>query len=315
MKLVKQFWKLLKETFSAFIEDHAIKLSASLAYYTIFSIPPLLLLIITACGFFFGEEAIRGEVFGQIRGLVGDSAAVQVQEAIKNIKLAKNTTFATVFGLVMLFLGASGVFAEIQDSINYIWSLKAKPKKGLIKYLKNRLASFSMIAVVGFLLTVSLMVNAVMDLISNKLQLIFPSVTVYVFYALNVLLVLIVLTALFTIIFRTLPDGKVGLKDTMIGSLFTALLFMFGKFLIGFYLGNSGISTAYGAAGSVILLLVWVYYSAIILYFGAEFTKVYSYLFGSKIQPNSYAVYVEKKEVETGKRDPVKISPEVAKTA
>jgi membrane protein len=301
MKLLKNIWKLLKTAGIEFMDDNAIKLSAALSYYTIFAIPPLLILIIAICGFFFGADAIRGEIFGQIRGLVGDNAALQVQDIIKNVKLSHNTQIATIFGIITLLLGASGVFAEIQDSINFIWRLKAKPKKGFIKFLKNRLMSFSMIAVVGFLLMVSLIVNATMDLLSEKLQIIFPSFTVYLFYVFNILLVLLTLTMLFALIFRTLPDGRVNFKDTVIGSSFTAGLFMLGKFIIGLYLGRSAISTTYGVAGSVILILAWVYYSAIILYFGAEFTKVYAYNFGKKIRPNSYAVHIEKKELETNK--------------
>lgn len=294
----QKYGALLKETFDAFLEDNAIKLSASLSYYTIFSLPPLSIIILSITGFFFGKEAVRGQFFGQINGLVGNEAAIQIQDTIKNIELSDSNVFAAVFGGIMLLIGASGVFAEIQSSINYIWGLKAKPNKGLMKFIKNRLMSFSMIAAVGFLLLVSLTVNTVMDILNSQLVIYFPDLTVYVFYVLNILLLFLSTTLLFSIIFKTLPDGTMSWKDTFIGAAFTSFFFMLGKFAIGFYLGNSTVASIYGAAGSVIIILVWVYYSAIILYFGAEFTKVYSCKFGQKIKPNDYAVEIQKEIFE-----------------
>lgn len=293
-------WSLLKKTFDEFIDDNAIKLSASLSYYTIFSLAPLLIIILSVFSFFFGREAIAGRFFGQINGMVGTPAAIQIQATIKNIELSESGTFATIFGGIMLLIGASGVFAEIQSSINFIWGLKAKPDKGIVKFIKNRLMSFSMIASVGFLLLVSLMVNTVMDIINARLILYFPDSTIYLFYILNIIILFATTTILFMIIFKTLPDGYIAWKDAIIGSSFTSFFFMFGKFAIGFYLGSSTVATVYGAAGSVIIILIWVYYSAIILYFGAEFTKVYARDHGNKIIPNEYAVEikVEVKEVK-----------------
>lgn len=294
---------LLRETFSEFVDDNAMKLSASLSYYTIFSLPPLLMIIISLSGFFFGAEAVKGELFGQINSLVGNDAALQIQEAIKNVSLSQSNTFATVIGIIVLVIGASGIFAEIQDSINYIWGLKAKPKRGFIKFIKNRLMSFSMIGSVGFLLMVGLIVNSLMDILNKKLEALFPKEAIYLFYALNILLVFAIITLLFTVIFKTLPDGKVVLKDCVIGASFTAFLFMIGKFVIGAYLGSSAIANIYGAAGSLILILVWVYYSAMILYFGAEFTKIYANNHGQKIVPNAYSVQVLKEVVELDPKD------------
>lgn len=295
----KKTWILLKKTYTEFDDDNAIKLSASLSYYTIFSLPPLIMIILSICGVFFGVEAVTGQFFGQINGFVGNEAALEIQKMIKNVELSNNNVFATIVGVVTLVIGASGVFAEIQSSINFIWGLKPKPKKGLMKFIKNRLMSFSMIAVVGFLLLVSLTVNTVMDALNNRLMLYFPDATIYLFYVLNILILFVSTTLLFAIIFRTLPDGKIAWKDTLIGSGVTSVLFMIGKFLIGLYLGNSSVASAYGAAGSVIIILVWVYYSAIILYFGAEFTKVYALSYGKKIIPNDYAVEIKKEIFET----------------
>lgn len=297
-KFFTNIWPVLKKSGLEFFNDHDLKLGASLSYYTIFALPPLLIIIIAACGVFFGAEAVRGEIYGQIAHLVGKDAALQIQEMIRNVALSRDTVMATTIGVITLLFGASGVFGEIQDSINRIWGIKAKPNRGLIKLIRNRLISFSMIVVLGFLLLVSLILNAIMEALSNKLQNIFPHISVYLFYFLNLALLFGLITVLFAIIFKTLPDGRVHWKDALIGSTFTAFLFMIGKSAIGFYLGSSNIATTYGAAGSLIVILLWVYYSALILYFGAEFTKVYAYTFGHKIIPNDYAVYVHQEEVE-----------------
>lgn len=293
----KKIGYLLKESFKGFIDDNALKLSAALSYYTIFSLPPLLIIIISLSGIFFGADAVSGEIFGQINGLVGNDAALQIQETIKNIKLSNNNTYASTFGIIILLIGASGVFAEIQDSINYIWGIEAKPKRGLIKYVYNRLMSFSMIGSVGFLLLVGLIVNSLLDVLNKRLAVYFPHETIYLFYVVNILIVFISIALLFTVIFKTLPDGKVALRDCITGAAFTAFLFMIGKFAIGYYLGSYNMTSLYGAAGSIIIILVWVYYSAIILYFGAEFTKVYASTHGHKIIPNSYSVRIQKETI------------------
>lgn len=301
MKLRNRFKNvkiLLSGTMIAFIEDNALKLSAALSYYTIFSLPPLLIVIISISGVFFGADAVKGELYGQINGLVGNTAAFQIQEMIKNITLSTSSTFATVIGIIILLVGASGVFAEIQDSLNFIWGIQAKPKRGLFKFIKNRLVSFSMIGTVGFLLMVGLIVNSLMDVLNHRLSSFFPKDSIYFFYILNLIVVFLIIALLFTVIFKTLPDGKIAIKDCLIGASFTSFLFMIGKFAIGAYLSTSEIATVYGAAGSVILILIWVYYSAIILYFGAEFTKVYAINHGQKIIPEEYAVIVVKQKIE-----------------
>jgi len=291
-------WQLLLKSGEEFVNDNSLKLGASLSYYTIFSLPPLLIIVISLCGFFFGPEAVKGEIYGHIAHLVGKASALQIQEMIKNAALSKDTTLATTIGIITLIIGASGVFGEIQDSINRIWGIKAKPNRGLRQLIRNRLISFSMLVAMGFLMLVSLVLNALMDMLNTRLGNFFPHSSIYLLYALNIIMLFILITLLFSIIFNTLPDGKVGWKDTLIGSTFTAFLFMIGKSAIGLYLGNSRVASMYGAAGSLIVILLWVYYSAIILYFGAEFTKVYAYTFGTKITPNNYAVYIEKQEVE-----------------
>lgn len=296
--VIKKIKYLFKATTNEFIEDNAIKLSAALSYYTVFSLPPLLIIIISLCGFFYGAEAVSGELYGQIKGLVGADAAIQIQEVVKNVRLSKSNTFATIIGVITLLIGASGVFSEMQDSINYIWGIQAKPKRGLIKFVKNRLMSFSMIGSVGFILMVGLIINSLMDVMYSRLTNFIPIDTFYLIYATNLFVVFIIITLLFLIIFKILPDGKIALFDCLVGAAFTAFLFMIGKFAIGAYLGSSKVVTAYGAAGSVILIMVWVYYSAFILYFGAEFTKVYTRTHGKNIRPNEYTIKVLKPQEE-----------------
>lgn len=291
---VKEASHLLRETFKGFIHDDGLKLSAALSYCTIFSLPPLLIIIISLSGVFFGAEAVRGQIFGQINGLVGNDAALQIQEAIKNVKLSSSNAFAAIFGVIVLLIGASGVFSEIQDSINHIWGIRAKSKRHLLKFTYNRLMSFSMVGSVGFLLLVGLIVNSLIDILNKRLAIIFPRDAINLFYVINTLIIFVIIALLFGLIFRILPDGKIARRDCLIGASFTALLFMIGKFAIGIYLGKFNITSIYGAAGSVIAILVWVYYSAAILYFGAEFTKVYAHTHGQKIIPNSYSEKTKK---------------------
>lgn len=302
MNRLKRFWKTLKGAGEAFHNDNCVKLSAALSYYTIFSIGPLLIIVISLAALFFGKEAVEGKLYGQISGLIGSSAATQIQDIIKNSHREGSGAIGTLIGGIILIIGATGIFTEIQDSINYIWSLRAKPKRGFLRFLRNRLISFSLIVSLGFLLLVSLMASALLELLSDRLTSIFQNTTVYIFYAFNWLLVLLVITVLFAIIFKVLPDGKIKWKDAMIGSSFSAVLFVIGKAAIGYYIGNSSLGITYGAAASVIIILVWVYYTSIILYFGAEFTKVYALEFGGGIVPSQTAVFIikrEAKEIET----------------
>ena len=289
---------MLKEAAKAFSGDNAVKLSAALSYYTIFAIGPLLVIVLSLSGIFLGEAAVEGKLYGQIRGLIGSEAAKQVQEIIQNIQKTNNSTIGAIIGGIVLVIGATGIFAEIQDSINYIWSLKAKPKRGFIKLLMNRLLSFSLIISLGFLLIVSLVANALMDILNERLTRFFPDTMVYIIYGLNIVLLLAVISLLFAIIFKVLPDGKIKWKDAFVGAFFTSILFLIGKSAIGYYLGNSKLGSTYGTAASVVIILTWVYYTSIILYFGAEFTKIYALEFGGGIVPNETAVFIIKQEAK-----------------
>lgn len=291
-------WLLLKTSAIRFSADRALKLSAALSYYTVFSMAPLLLLLISLAGLFFGREAIEGHVFSEINGLIGREAAAQIQEVIRNMELSGTTNTALAIGAVTLVIGATTVFGEIQDSINLIWKVKAKPKRGWLKLITDRLLSSSLIIGLGFLLVVTLIINGILTALSGYLMRYFPDATLTLLNIANLVLSFVVITVLFGVIFKVLPDAKIAWKDVRMGAIFTACLFLLGRFLIGLYLETTGAANPYGAAGSLIVILLWVYYTAIILYFGAEFTKTYAEFKGARIQPADYAVYVEEIEKE-----------------
>lgn len=294
----KNIFTILKKTVVGFGEDRAIKMAASLSYYTVFAMAPLLLLMISLAGAFYGREAVQGEVFSEMNGLLGAEAALQVQEIIKNMELSGQTTFSLVISGVMLLVGATTIFVDIQDSINSIWRVKAKPKRGWVKLIKDRLLSSSIIVGLGFLLIVTLIVNGALAALGDILRNFFPDVTVIVLQVLNIAISFAVITILFGVIFKVLPDAKIEWRNVRVGAFFTACLFMLGRYLITIYIETTGTGSAYGAAGSIIVILVWVYYTAAILYFGAEFTRVYVDFKGARISPADYAVYVEQKEYE-----------------
>jgi membrane protein len=256
-------------------------------------------MIITLCSVFYGREAVEGKVYGQLEGFTGHDTALQLQQIIKNAAIVGKGHLAAIIGGVTLLIGATSIFAEIQESINMIWEVKPKPRKGWLKYLQNRFLSFSIIIGLGFLLLVSLCVSALIDTFSDRLKLIYPEVTVVIFYIINVILSFIIITLIFGTIFKILPDVKIGWKDTLAGAIMTALLFMLGKFGISFYISKSHIGTTYGTAGALVVVLLWIYYSSVILYFGAEFTKAYTLESGSEIYPSDYAVNTKTVEVET----------------
>ena len=298
MKLLIKIWNVLRRAGVEFIHDNGMKLSASLSYYTIFSMGPILIIIISLAGIFWGREAVQGKIYAEINGLVGNSAALQIQEIIQNIEKSQLGTSGALIGFAVLLVGATGVFTEMQDSINYIWSIRAKPKRGFVKLIINRLISFSLLIGLGFLLMVSLIINAVLDLLHEKMERYFDDLSVYIFQGLNLISILAVITCLFAIIFKVLPDATIRWRDSFVGAGFTSLLFLIGKSLISFYVAKSSIGVTYGAAASIIILLLWVYYTSIILFYGAEFTKVYTLNHGSGITPDDTAVFIIKREAK-----------------
>jgi membrane protein len=298
----KKLWKVLKNSFKGFSNDRITKMSSSLSYYTLFSMAPLLIIIISLSGIFLGQDAAQGKIYDQLSNFIGSNAASQLQTMIQNASLSGKSKLAAIIGIITLIVGATTVFAQIQDTINYIWGIKPKPKKSWLNFLKNRFLSFSVIIGLAFLLLVSLTLSTLIDGFSDALKAHFPQITVVFLYIINTLITLIVTALIFGAIFKVLPDAKIRWKDVLTGAITTAVLFMLAKFGISFYISKSNVGTTYGAAGSLVILLLWVYFSAMILYFGAEFTKAYAVEFGAEIRPDDYAVTTKIVEVEVGKK-------------
>ena len=289
---VKSTFKLLKETFKEWQEDKASLLAAALAYYTVFSITPLLVIAIAIAGAVFGQEAAQGEIIEQINGLVGEQGAQIIETALANADKPQLSGAASIISIIVLLVGASGVFAQLQQALNTVWNVKAKPNAGIWEFIRKRLLSFGMVLTIGFLLLVSLMLSAMLSGIS-KLQVgLLPGFTLF-WQLLNLGISFGFISLLFALIYKYLPDVRIRWKDVWVGAIITALLFTFGKFLIGLYLGRGSLGSAYGAAGSLIVFLAWVFYSAQILLFGAEFTQVYARKYGRKIRPDSHAEMTE----------------------
>lgn len=295
---VRNFWDLLKEAGGEFVDDHATKLSASLAYYTIFSIGPLLLVVVTVLGFIYKKSDVNvaTQVFDRISAIVGPTATGELQSILTNMSKQTNTTLIGIIGILVFIFGATGIFSEIQTSINYIWSIKAKPKRSWLKYITDRLLSLLLVIGMGFVMLITILANLLIDLLSGRLQQYLGDANIVLLKGANIALLFVVVTFVFVIIFKVLPDAKIHWKDAIVGALFTGLLFLIGKFLISYYLGLSRSINAYGAATSIILMLTWVYYCAMILYFGAEFTEAYAKRWGGGITVSKNAVHIVKHE-------------------
>ncbi|HSU51924.1 MAG TPA: YihY/virulence factor BrkB family protein [Segetibacter sp.] len=296
---IKGIWEVLKNAGKGFLKDKVPKLSGSLAYYTVFSLGPMLLVIIFLANLFWRQNAIEGTIVEQLQSLVGSRAATQIQEIIKNASVEGNSPFAAVAGFVTLFIGATSVFTEIQDSLNMIWNLKLKESTGWWKLLLSRMLSFSIVVALGFLLLVSLVINGLLEELMHNLQELFPKTNLHLLYIINLVTTLFVTTFLFGIVYKVLPDAHIKWKDVAVGAVFTAILFMVARFGITLYIGKSNIGSSYGAAGSLVVLLLWIYFSSMIFYFGAEFTKAYAIKYGDQIRPNKYSVTVQVVRVES----------------
>lgn len=305
-QITKKYSTILMDAINGFFNDKGMKLSSALAYSTVFSLPPMLLLVIIFGGAFYSQDALQGKIFMELKDIVGANTAMQIQDTIKVLQAQKNSVVATIIGAIALVMGATGIFVEIQDSLNMIWGVRPKPKKGIIKLILNRVISFSMIIGLGFLLIVSLIVNTILLALSSYLLSFFPDLPINVMNLISNVVIFFVISFLFSIIFKMLPDVKVKWKDVWPGAFVTSGLFLVGKFVIGIYISSANTVTLYGAASSIIVLLLWIYFSAAILYLGAEFTRAFIEYHGRKIEPNSYAEYSDKrllKELQKEKND------------
>ncbi len=288
--LVRSWGPLFLQSFNDWLADRALRFSAALAYYSIFAMAPLVIISIAVAGLAFGEEAARGQVYQQIEWLLGAKGATEIQSLIQASSDTRQSWLATIVGVVTLLIGASGVFGQLKDALNSIWGVMLKPGGGIMLSIKEYLLNFSMVLGVGFLLIISLLLSAMLQAINNFMTgyLPIPSFVAPLTAAVS----FIILVLLFALIFKVLPDVQIGWEDVWIGGTVTALLFTIGKYLISLYLGTSSIASSFGAAGALILVLVWVYYSTTIFLLGAEFTKVYASRFGSGIHPSRNACFV-----------------------
>jgi membrane protein len=285
----RQIVQLFKETGSDWVEDRASRLAAALAFYTLLSLAPLLILAVSVAGLVFGEDAARGEIAGQLQAMLGPEAADSIQTVLANAKTPSSGVIGTIVGVAILIFGASGVFGELQDSLNVVWEVKPKPGRGIKGFIRDRFFSFTLVLGVAFLLLVSLVVSAGLSAVGNVFSERLPGGEA-LWHVVNFVISIGTIALLFALIFKVIPDVTIHWRDVWIGALFTAVLFTIGKFAIGLYLGRSSVASPFGAAGSVVVLVVWVYYSAQILFFGAEFTQVYARSHGSRIKPTRNAV-------------------------
>lgn len=278
---LKTIWKLLKLTWEEWTDDNGASLSAALSYYTVFSLAPILVIAVAVAGLFFGEEAARGQLVGQIRGMVGEQGAELTQTMIANASEPAKGTLATILGVLTLLFGATGAFSEMQASLNHIWDLPKRKSSGMWNWISTRFISFTLVLGTGFLLLVSLILSAVFAAMTELFGRVGVDLEVWG-QLINFVLSFVLTGVLFALIYRILPDVDIAWRDVWVGAFVTAALFSVGKLLIGIYLGNAGTASTYGAAGSLVVVMLWVYYSAQILFLGAEFTQVYSRMFGSR---------------------------------
>ncbi|WP_276496146.1 YihY/virulence factor BrkB family protein [Pontibacter litorisediminis] len=297
-KKIKLGWALTKRTFKEFSDDRPLDWAAIIGFYTIFSLPAVLIITLRIAGVVFGEEAVQGELTRQISGIVGQEGASQVQNIIENADRSASTTIGTVIGVSTMIFSATTVFVALQDSLNAMWEVKAKPELGLLKLVVDRILSLAMVVSMGFLLLVSLSIDILMGLVNDFLRQELSGIAVYLITAGNVLASVLISIVIFAAIFKVLPDAKIRWPNVWVGATVTAILFVLGKFLLNIYFQHDPLADTYGAAGSLVLILVWVYYAAIIFLLGAEFTQVYSREHDRGIRPQDNAVKVETKEVE-----------------
>jgi membrane protein len=271
---IKEIPSLIVQSYYEFLDDKGFKMAAALSYYSAFSLGPLLIIVIAIAGFFFGEDAAKGQIFSELKNLVGPDGAIMIETILKGAASKSAGIFAAIVSVVLLVLGSIGVFLELQESLNIVWGVELKPGRGLWLFIKNRLVSFSMVVATGFLLMVSLIISSVISLINTYMSEQFPSILPMAFIF-NNLSSLIVLTVMFAMVYKVLPDVVISWRYVWFGAILTSILFTVGKYLISLYLGSSSFSSTYGAAASLVIIFVWIYYSGLILYFGAELTQVF----------------------------------------
>jgi membrane protein len=297
-KFLKVTWTIARKTAVNFFHGDCVSHASSIAFYTIFSLPAILIIALSIGSAFYERNVVQQELLNQVGKLIGPDSAKEIESILLHAVVDSTSALAKIIGIATLIFSATTVFISLQTSLNSIWGIKPKPQRGYVKYIVNRLLSLTMVISIGFVLLVSLVVDAVLVIFQGMLAHALAGLTFYVIRIVNFVFSTGFITIIFAMLFKVLPDATVRWKDVWVGSLVTTLLFTFGKYLIGFYLGNSDFNSAYGAAGSLVIILVWMYYSTVIFLFGAELTFVYAREMGSEIRPYSNAVRVETIEIE-----------------
>ncbi len=291
-------WEILKKTFKEFVKDTPLNYGSTIAFYVIFSLPAILMIVVSIGSSAYEDQIVRENLLTQIQNLFGNESSVAVEKILENASASGSGFLTKLVGFIALGFSATTVFISLQDGINRVWNIKPKPEKDWVNFLKNRLLSLAMVVSIGFLLLVSLGVDTLLAVFKEFIESNFSELTFFVVSGINLLFSFLVITLVFALVFKILPDAVVQWKDVWIGAAFTTLLFVLGKFLMGFYLGSSALGSVYGAAGSLVLLLLWVFFSAIIALLGAQFTFVYARERGRHIQPKKHAVFIEQVEKE-----------------
>ena len=285
----RSYWQLVKRSVVQWIEDEPFQLAAALSYYTLFSMAPLIIIVIAVAGFAFGRDAAQNQIVATLQGMIGQESAQAIQGVVENAsKQPKAGLVSTVVGVAALIFGAGGVVGQLQTSLNRLWGVTPKPGQGVWGFIRQRFISFAMVLAIGFLLLVSLVVSALVTGLTKWMGGLFGGAE-FIAYGLDLFVSFVFITALFAMIYKFLPDVDIQWRDVWIGAAITAVLFAIGKVLIGVYLGSSAVSSTYGAAGSLITVLLWVYYSSLIFFLGAEVTQVYATEYGSGVAPAEYA--------------------------
>lgn len=290
LKKTKYFGSIFRDTFVQWLEREPFRSSAVISFYTIFSLPGLLVIIINLAGYFYGEEAITQRISAEIERMIGGTTAKDIEAIIANASMHRDSLFASLVGIGTLIFGATGVFYQLQQTLNQIWEVKPQPRNKIIKMALDRVFSFGLILAVGFILLVSLILSAMLTVLSDWVEIYFSETFNIVFRILDLSLSLGVITFLFAAIYKILPDATVAWRDVWTGAFVTALLFVVAKFALGFYFGHSNPASAYGAAGTIILIMLWVSYAGLIILFGAEFTRIYADRRGARVKPLEFAV-------------------------
>ncbi|MGA8854529.1 MAG: YihY/virulence factor BrkB family protein [Christiangramia sp.] len=304
-KAIKIFLKLLKKSYLSWVKNDAYARSATIAYYALFSLPSLLIIVVSIAGYFFGKEAVQGRLTGEISEFIGVDTANAVESMIENAALSQDSTWTLVFGLSMLVFGATGVFFQLKMAMNNIWNVAAK-KTNFLRLVLDRVISLGMVFVLGLLLLIAMVISTILKMVAGKVEDFFPSITELVVTLANYALSFFIITTLFAAIFKLLPDIKIRIKTTYVGAALTTFLFLIGEFVISFYFGQSSPGSVYGGASSVVLILLWVYFTCLILFFGAEFTVQYALLRKEKVVPNRFgepAIYQEMAKLEQRKME------------